>query len=86
MGGMTRAWTNVATVWCSITPVAGSEHPDAMAMRQENSFQLRMRYRPTLPTTDWRLVFPDGSLGNISNVIDVDQRHWYVDVHYKVGQ
>lgn len=86
IGGQTRTWTTVATVWGRVTPVSGSEHPDAMGMRQEASFILRIRYRQMLPSTDWRLLFPDGTLGNISYIEDINLAHWYLDIHYRVGQ
>lgn len=72
MGGFTRAWATVATVWAEMWAVRGDERVAAASVQAHLSHRLRMHAWPGLSTSH-RLKF-GGRTFNITFINDVDMR------------
>lgn len=72
-GGATETWTDVATVWAAVEPLAGTERLRAMQVSPTLSHRIRTRYRAGITTAN-RAVY-DGREFDITAVIDPGERH-----------
>jgi SPP1 family predicted phage head-tail adaptor len=72
-GGFTESWAAVATLWCDLRPVAGSETVEAGRLAGTVSHEISLRYRlgvvPAMRFRDGARVF------HIVSVINVDERN-----------
>lgn len=72
-GGYTETWSDTATVWAAVEPLAGTERLRAMQVSPTLSHRIRMRYRADVSSAQ-RLVY-NGRAFDITSVVDVDERH-----------
>jgi len=72
-GGQTQAWTDVATVWASITPGFGREFTTARQLTPELSHVITIRYRSWV-TAKHRIVY-GSRIFPIHAVADTNERH-----------
>lgn len=77
-GGEEKIWQDVFTVWASIKPVSGREYYEAMAIQNEITHRIKVRYRSDI-TTDMRIAHGD-RIYEIEAVIDIDSRHKYLEI------
>jgi SPP1 family predicted phage head-tail adaptor len=82
-GIVTEGWADVATVYAKIQPLGGRELELAKAIASEVTYQIDVRYRPTL-TAAMRLVY-EGRYFNIHAVIDVDMKHEVLQIMCSEG-
>ena len=74
-GGTTLTWSDIATVWGRVEPLAGAERLQAMQLESRVSHRVTIRNR-TGVSAGMRLVH-NGRALNIRTVIDPDARkHW----------
>ena len=72
-GGFSESWVAVATLWCDLRPMAGSETVEADRLAGRVSHEIALRYRPGVAPA---MRFTDGArVFHIVSVIDVDERH-----------
>jgi len=67
------AWSDVATVWAAVEPLAGRELFAAQAHHSEVTGRIRLRYREGI-TAAMRFTF-EGRIYNIVAPIDSSERH-----------
>jgi SPP1 family predicted phage head-tail adaptor len=72
-GGFTENWAAVATLWCDLRPLTGSETVEADRLAGTVSHEISLRYRlgilPAMRFRDGARVF------HIVSVINVDERN-----------
>lgn len=71
-GAEVPAWTDVATVWASVTPVSGKEYFASGQVNAEVSTKITLRYRSGI-TPKMRAVFEDRTFEIIS-VLNFEER------------
>ncbi len=81
-GGGVDAWTTLATVWAEIIPLAQAERGEAEQTRAGGAFDITIRYRSDV-TSDLRVLYLNAPLA-IRSVIDVDNRHRWLQLHCEV--
>lgn len=74
VGGVSRTWSTVATVWASIEPLNGREYFEAKTTNQEITTRFRIRYRTGLDES-MRIVDPETNL-----IYDIDSI-----IHFRHG-
>lgn len=80
IGGTTRAWSDVATLWAEITPISGSEKFNYNQQTSKQRFRIKLRYRSDI-TTSMRLYDSAGSRAfNIRSVINVEEQDHTTEV------
>lgn len=67
-----QEWQTVANVWAAVEPLRGRELLAAMALTNETTTRIRIRYHPGI-TGAMRVLF-DGTAYNITSVIEVETR------------
>ncbi len=71
-GGFSESWVAVATLWCDVRPIAGSEAVEADRLAGRVSHEIALRYRPgVVPAMRFR---GGARVFEIVSVIDVDER------------
>ncbi len=84
LGGQTRSFTTVATVWASVLPTRpGDLEPVADAAAQVQGYRIRVRFRDDVGIDnriDWR-----GKRLNVMSVADMDGRRAYVTIYTDAG-
>ncbi len=71
-GGFSESWAAVATLWCDVRPLAGSETVESDRLAGRVSHEIALRYRPEVVPA---MRFRDGArVFHIVSVIDVDER------------
>lgn len=94
LGGYTRAWSSVATVWAQVTASQGDERFIAQGVRAQASYEVRIRYRSDA-SASWRLTWDanDPLTGDAISVVldvqsatDVDGMHQWTDLHCMSGE
>ena len=81
MGGNTRTWNTLTTVWCNITPINGSEALEIGGLKGKTKYGIKTRYRDDFvsigydkDTYDHLLrVLYNGKELNIQYVIDSNE-------------
>jgi len=68
-----EVWTTTATVWASISPLAGREYLNASGERAEVSHRIFIRYGPTVAPKD-RVLF-GSRVFDIISVINIRERN-----------
>ena len=72
-GGFTESWVEVATLWCDLRPLVGSETVEADRLAGTVSHEIALRYLPgVLPAMRFR---EDARVFHIVSVINVDERN-----------
>src|SRR4051812_42730757 len=71
-------WSDLATVWASVTPVTAREQLQAGGIKSETSYAIRVRYRPDVSGQN-RLVYR-GNVLDIVGVIDVGGRRRELEI------
>jgi SPP1 family predicted phage head-tail adaptor len=71
-GAEEPTWTDVATVWASVTPVSGKEYFASAQVSAEVSTKITMRYRSGI-TPKMRVVFGT-RIFEISSVLNFEER------------
>ena len=63
IGGYTRTWSDVATVWASIEPAKGGEQWIGDTAVSEQPVRITIRYSPDVKSVDttWRVKYVSGS-------------------------
>ena len=56
LGDIIQTWTNFATVWASVEPLAGREYFSAQQVSAETTGRIRMRYKAGVSPT-MRVLF-----------------------------
>lgn len=80
-----EAWTTIATVRASITPLTGrGELFMTGQMTTTQLYKIRLRYFPGL-TTAYRVKW-DGRIGNVREVLDIDYRHFVHELTVEEGE
>ena len=85
-GGQGDPWaaaTTIATLRASITPLSGRERLHAQQLEAGVTHRILLRYRPGV-TARQRLRFGD-RLFNIRAVIDVEERHRWLEILAEEG-
>lgn len=82
-GQRSQSWSDVATVWASIVPLAGRELLAANAISAEATHRITIRYRAGLDAS-MRAVY-SGRAMNIVAVQDRDTAHRYIDLLVSEG-
>ena len=72
-GEPVETWSDVATVWASVQPLAGREYFQAQQVKADITLRVRMRYRSGIQPA-MRLLF-ESRVFEIQAVIDPDERH-----------
>jgi len=72
-GEPVETWSDVATVWASVQPLAGREYFQAQQIKADITLRIRMRYRSGIQPA-MRLLF-ESRVFEIQAVIDPDERH-----------
>ena len=93
LGGYTRSWSTVATVWAHVTPGQGGERVIAHGLRAQSPYDVRIRYRSDV-SESWRLVWattdPYGNAINltldIQNVTTEGQVYVWTDLRCMSGE
>lgn len=70
VGGFTQTYSEIATVWCKITPLTGREKMQYAQVYPTAAYKIVMRYRPDV-NTEMKL-FRNNKYWNILSVNDVD--------------
>ena len=94
LGGYSRAWSSVATVWAQVTPSQGSEHVIAQGVRAQAAYDVRIRYRSDASANwrvTWQAVDPltQAAISLVLDVhaaTDVDGMHQWTDLHCMEGE
>ncbi|MDI1342409.1 phage head closure protein [Polaromonas sp.] len=66
-------WAALVTVWAAVEPLSGREYIAAMSAQSEVTTRIRLRYRPGITSAD--RVNHEGTLYNITSVIDYKSRN-----------
>ena len=82
-GGAAVAWSTVATTWARIVPSSGSESFSGMQVTNTNTFEITMRYRTNITTTN-RILWGSRTF-NIRSVINNNERDKYLTVVAEEG-
>lgn len=94
MGGYTRSWSAVATVWAQVTPRQGGERVIAQGVRSQAAYDVRIRYRSDA-SADWRVTWtasdpltgsPISVVLNVHAATDVEGMHQWTDLHCMSGE
>ena len=94
LGGYTRSWSSVATVWAQVTPSQGSEHVIAQGVRAQAAYDVRIRYRGDA-SASWRVTWnatdplsgdPISVVLDVHSATDVDGMHQWTDLHCMSGE
>lgn len=84
LGGTTRSWSDVATVWAEIIPLRqGSERMFAIQQQMQVTHRVIMRYREGI-TADMRISYA-GRAFNIRSVSDVQERKTILEIYAEEG-
>ncbi len=82
-GQEVEGWVEVVSAWADVSGGAGQEVPEANATFSRQDYAVVIRYRDWL-TTAHRLVY-DGQPFNINAVVDVDERHYWLELACTAG-
>lgn len=74
-GGYALAWTDVATMWCSVEPAGGREIWQAQQLQKNVSHKITTRYRSDVTTAN-RLLWGTRAF-NVRSVVNVSERGRY---------
>ena len=72
-GGVTRSWSESASVWASIEPLSGRELSEARQIAAETTHRIRLRYLSSL-APDQRIVH-DSRTFEIVSIANVEERN-----------
>lgn len=81
-GGSVKSWSNTATVWMRIQPLAGQEQLAGMQIQDKVSHKITMRYRAL--TTAQRILHK-GIAYNIRAILDEEGRERKLTVMCEQG-
>lgn len=93
-GGSTVTWSTVATVWAQVTPTGGGEKVIAHGVRDESTYQVRIRYRSDA-SAEWRVTWqavdaltqaPITVVLDVTSATDVDGLHQWTDLRCTSGE
>lgn len=77
-GQAALTWSDVATIWCEISPVSGRESPIGEQMKSATTHKITLRYRSEFADPQasavYRLVYK-GRFFNISAILNQDERN-----------
>ncbi|PHA00939.1 head-tail adaptor protein [Bacillus pseudomycoides] len=72
-GNPLEPWQDVITIWAAVKPLKGREFWQAASVNAENTIRIEIRYRKDI-TNDMRILY-DNRILEITNIIDVDEKH-----------
>lgn len=72
-------WDDYITVWSAVYPLKGSEFWSAMAVHGENTVKFICRYNSSINST-LRIIYNE-RIFDITGVIDVDERHKWLQIY-----
>jgi len=70
--GPSPGWNAIGDVWANVTPVSGTEKPDAAGVQTTVTHRISMRYRADVTTKD-RIIYR-GRVLDIVSAIDAEGR------------
>lgn len=73
-GAEVPAWTDVATVWASVTPVSGKEYFASAQVNAEVTTKITMRYLAGI-TPKMRVVFEEARTFEVISVLNFEERN-----------
>ena len=82
-GGAATVRSDVATLWASIEPLKGAEHPSAQQLESRLTHRVRLRHRIGV-TTAMRVKF-GARIFNIRAVINPDERNRLLELLCEEG-
>jgi SPP1 family predicted phage head-tail adaptor len=72
-GGFSESWVAIATLWCDLRPIAGSETVESDRLAGRVSHEISLRHRPGVVPA---MRFTEGArVFHIVSVINVDERN-----------
>ena len=71
-------WTDVKTVWASITNLHGKEYYEAAAIQMENTVKFTVRYIKDLDTS-MRILFKDKQY-NITSIDNIKYENRFIEI------
>ena len=76
-GTVSKAWGDVADMWCSLWPLQGREYYASQQIQADVTHMAHTGWRDDVtPTSEMRLWMPDEDRTfEIRSVIDVEERH-----------
>lgn len=80
-GAPNGTWTDIATVWASVSPLRGQERMNTQQTQADIDHKITVRYRPGLVAKQ-RLKY-GVRLFDIESVIDINERHETVEMMCK---
>ncbi len=83
MGGWSREWEELTTVWAQITAVSGDERIAAGQLTSEVSYRIRLRWREDI-TPQMRIVF-GARIFAIRTIIAVDGKKRTLEIMAEEG-
>lgn len=79
------SWTTTATCWAQIEPALGGESVAGGAVVSTVTHQITVRYRPSGIAPRMRVLY-GSRIFEIASVIDVDERHEWMQLACVEGQ
>ena len=76
--GHTESWTNFATVWASVEPLAGREYFFSQQIKAEVTHRVKIRYRDDI-TVKMRIQF-GVKVFEIESILDIKERHEILEI------
>lgn len=80
LGGFTREWEEVATLWSEIVPIGGKEYAYASQLTTSSRFRITLRYRGDITP---RMRLRDDATGriyNIRSVINIEEKKQLMEI------